>query len=281
MHTLPLRALIALLLLPVLQGAVPAQSIYIFPPDSSGFPLLRSRIVALGADGRPLRSLTPSDILIQENGIPRPVTDLSCPPGASSDLSTVLAIDVSRSMGKEQQNGRNIDLAKAAASAWVGEMAPGRDECAVVTFDERNYLNLDFSGSPGDLMRAIDAIAPAGGTSYDAGFVDPPAGSILAAARGRHRRIVIFLTDGLGGGNEEKIVAAALRNNVTIYCVTLRMPAPPILRNISRRTGGVWFAEAFIEGREFNVGLLATPSGPRVLPIAEIRFLGAAGGPRC
>jgi D-alanine-D-alanine ligase len=44
--------------------------------------------------------------------------------------------------------------------------------------------------------------------------------------------------------------------------------------------GGVWFAEAFIEGREFNVGLLATPSGPRVLPIAEIRFLGAAGGPR-
>jgi WD40 repeat protein len=256
MRPLPLRALIALLLLPVLYGAAHAQSIYIFPPDSSGFPLLRSRIVALGTDGRPMRGLLPSDIVIQENGVPRQVTDLSCPAGTVNDLSAVLAIDVSRSMGKEQQNGTNIDLAKAAATAWVDEMPPGRDECAVVTFDERNYLNIDFTSARPDLMRAIDAIAPAGGTSYDAGFIEPPAGSILAAARGRNRRVVIFLTDGLGGGDEEKIVAAALRNNVTIYCVTLRMPAPAILQNISRRTGGVWFAD--VSSREEIVAIYRT-----------------------
>jgi len=33
------------------------------------------------------------------------------------------------------------------------------------------------------------------------------------------------------------------------------------------------FAEAFIDGREFNVSLLATDAEPEVLPIAEIRFV--------
>lgn len=37
--------------------------------------------------------------------------------------------------------------------------------------------------------------------------------------------------------------------------------------------GGEWFAERFIDGREFNVGFVSTPSGNlRMLPIAEIRF---------
>jgi D-alanine-D-alanine ligase len=38
--------------------------------------------------------------------------------------------------------------------------------------------------------------------------------------------------------------------------------------------GGEWFAERFIPGRELNVGLLATESGPRALPVAEILFDG-------
>jgi D-alanine-D-alanine ligase len=41
-----------------------------------------------------------------------------------------------------------------------------------------------------------------------------------------------------------------------------------------RRTdlGGDWFAEEFVPGRELNVALLAERSGPRALPVAEIRF---------
>jgi D-alanine-D-alanine ligase len=36
--------------------------------------------------------------------------------------------------------------------------------------------------------------------------------------------------------------------------------------------GGQWFAEAFVAGRELNVAVIASPSGPLVLPIAEIEF---------
>jgi D-alanine-D-alanine ligase len=38
--------------------------------------------------------------------------------------------------------------------------------------------------------------------------------------------------------------------------------------------GGQWFAERFVAGRELNVGIVAAPEGPRVLPVAEIRFEG-------
>jgi D-alanine-D-alanine ligase len=38
------------------------------------------------------------------------------------------------------------------------------------------------------------------------------------------------------------------------------------------RQGGECFAEAYIEGREFNLSLLASKAGPQVLPPAEIRF---------
>jgi len=44
------------------------------------------------------------------------------------------------------------------------------------------------------------------------------------------------------------------------------------LAAFAERMGGECFAEEFIDGREFNVGLLAGPNGPEVLPPAEIVF---------
>jgi D-alanine-D-alanine ligase len=45
-----------------------------------------------------------------------------------------------------------------------------------------------------------------------------------------------------------------------------------ILRERDERTGRPHFAEAYIEGREFNLTLLAGSNGPLVLPPAEIDF---------
>ncbi len=45
--------------------------------------------------------------------------------------------------------------------------------------------------------------------------------------------------------------------------------------------GGEWFAERFVDGREFNVSVLGAAGRPEVLPIAEIAFEGyAANKPR-
>ena len=42
--------------------------------------------------------------------------------------------------------------------------------------------------------------------------------------------------------------------------------------------GGDGFAEAYIDGREFNLAVLAGPDGPEVLPPAEIEFVGYGEG---
>ncbi len=47
----------------------------------------------------------------------------------------------------------------------------------------------------------------------------------------------------------------------------------PALARQRRYWGGQWFVEQYIEGREFNLALLAGPQGPEVLPPAEIEFV--------
>jgi D-alanine-D-alanine ligase len=39
-----------------------------------------------------------------------------------------------------------------------------------------------------------------------------------------------------------------------------------------RKFGGRWFAEAYLDGREFNIAVMAGPDGPFVFPLAEMRF---------
>lgn len=55
----------------------------------------------------------------------------------------------------------------------------------------------------------------------------------------------------------------------------------PILAARAGTAGAPWFAEAFVEGREFNFAVLDGPDGPEVLPPAEMLFQDfPAGKPR-
>ena len=63
------------------------------------------------------------------------------------------------------------------------------------------------------------------------------------------------------GLDDENIVAAADLDRL-----------PDRLRQQSMTSGQPWFAEQFIEGREFNLSLLGGDAGPEVLPCAEIDF---------
>lgn len=50
------------------------------------------------------------------------------------------------------------------------------------------------------------------------------------------------------------------------------------MQELAPRLRGECFAEAFVDGREFNVSIISTAEGPRVLPLAEILFLGFPKG---
>ncbi len=217
-----------------------AQGVFsLFSVDQSGFPDVSARFVAADADGVLIRSLAPEDFLIRENGVPRSVLSVSCaplPPPAS--LSSVLMMDVSSSMAF---GGPNIDIARAAARAWINALPLGASDCAIASFDHNSYLNQDFTTNRDRLHAAVAGLSPQGGTDYNAGLIGLPAGGIGVAERGTRKRIVVFLTDGEGEGDADRIVARALDAGVTIYCVTIGMPAPEVLRSVAERTGGFCF----------------------------------------
>ncbi|MFO7654678.1 MAG: D-alanine--D-alanine ligase [Candidatus Krumholzibacteriia bacterium] len=54
--------------------------------------------------------------------------------------------------------------------------------------------------------------------------------------------------------------------------ITGTAAARDLLRQRCGTAGAPWFAEAFVEGREFNIALLDGTDGPRVLPPAEMLF---------
>ncbi len=235
-----IRYLLLPLLLALSAPRLPAQeSLTLFDIDPSGFPTVSGRFFALDADGAPIRTLGPADVTIIENGTTRSVTAVDCSGGTDgSPISAVLAFDVSKSMAR---GGPKIDIAQAAGAAWVRALPSDGSECAITSFDERGSILQDFTTDRAKLNAAVSALTPHGGTSHVAALSTPPAGAIPMAARGRHRRVVVLLTDGDGGGPAGPITQLAADNSVTIYCISLGMEAPDMLREIAEKSGGRWF----------------------------------------
>jgi len=221
---------------------VTAQHISLFDPDASGFPIVRAKCYAFDATGTQVRP-SASEITVTEEGTPRAVLSVSCPPPTPlKALSSVLVFDVSGSMAANLAGTRRLDLAKTAARAWIDALPLGQSECAITSFDQHNYLNQDFTTDRTRLLDAVETLAPSGGTDYDQGLYQPVAGGLQVSSRGVHRRVVMFLTDGTASVPKiDDIVTEAARQNCLIFAVTIDMACPQSLKDIATRTGGEWF----------------------------------------
>jgi len=116
-----------------------------------------------------------------------------------------------------------------------------------------------------------------------------PTAALAALGDKRHVKAVLLeahlpTPTQAAGPNGRLIVKSATEHaSIGIDATSVVMGDGAAARLVSERQarfGGAWFAEAYIEGREFNVGVLETAKGPIVLPIAEIHFLDATGAPR-
>lgn len=82
-----------------------------------------------------------------------------------------------------------------------------------------------------------------------------------------------------GLGEDRRYVVKAANEDASLglddHAVVLgRQAIAARARACMERFGGIWFAEGYIEGREFNVALLEEDGVPRILPIPEMRFEG-------
>jgi uncharacterized protein YegL len=233
---------VALLFLVLCGNEAIGQKLLFYDLDISSFPIVKAKFYAYNDNWELLRPSI-SDLAIYENGNFRTITNLNCPPAMEpQNLSSVLVIDVSGSMSQ----GR-MEIAKSAAGVWTNSL-PNLSECAIVAFSGINFLVQDFTDNKQLLIEKIQTLNANGGTDFNAALIDEPAGGLIISGKGKNRPVIIMLTDGYAQKpNIDLIVETANQQNCAIYMVTLGMECPQDLKEISDRTGGVWFDNIFTQ----------------------------------
>ncbi len=230
------------------------QTMSVYNIDPSYFPLVKASFFAFDARGNRITVGAPDDVSINEDGIARTVTRVSCPPETPvTPISSVLTIDVSGSM-----SGMGIRMARAAATAWVNVLQLRTSECAITTFNDRAYLAMDFSTDRAALLTAAQALEPSGGTDYNEALLAPLTGALSVMTHSLPvKKVIVFLTDGKPNTATETatIIAEAKRLGVAVYGVTLGMAAPRIVKDIAEQTGGQWFENITTEAEAVAVYL--------------------------
>ena len=214
-----------------------AQHSSIFNVDSQNYPLVRANFYAFDKEGKQQLKISKEELEVKEQEHPQEIVKVTHPHYQEpKPISLVLSGDVSGSM-----KGPNMKIAKAGMKSIIDWLPLDYSETALTSFDHNNYINSDFSKDANRLYAAVDNLSALGGTDYDLAFNNPLTGALELARGASYKKVLVFLTDGLGKGNQSEIINKALSLDVVVYCITVNMDAPEVLKNIAKSTGGNYF----------------------------------------
>lgn len=214
-----------------------AQSISLYDIDGSSFPNMKGKLLLIDEYAQQKTDLSINDFTLKRNFKELQVLDIFCPDKIEpKSISSVLMLDISGSM-----EGTGIGIAQLAANKWIELMDLSSSECAIGSFNTKNHIIQDFTHNKETLLNSIRGLSVYGGTDFNAAFIAKPASALQIVERGKFNRVVVLLTDGSAGGDEQEIIRRANELNTTIYCVVLNQYATPILKSISSGTSGKVF----------------------------------------
>jgi WD40 repeat protein len=192
-----LRLLLPLLLLPLLHVAILAQgSLSIFDIDASAFPVVSASFLARDAAGNRISPITASDVAITEGGIPRRIVSVQCNPTPVDSYSVAISIDISSSTRKPLPSGRvPAHLYKREAWSLIHGVPLPPYEFSLIAYPDHPVKKIDHTSDLGALEGFLNALPNGEGNEYEGMLFDPEHGLLTVAARGRHKRIAILLTD--------------------------------------------------------------------------------------
>jgi len=159
--------------------------------DNSQFPTVKLYVSVTNSAGEPV-GVDPATIQISENGETMQIVDArgggEGSQGVAEPLTTMLVIDISGSMDKNNK----LAAAKDAAKAYVNQMRVG-DQAGLMTFDTQAYYIQSVTTDTAALTSAIDGLKTGGDTSMFDALVE--AEKNLNSISGR--KAIIVLADGL------------------------------------------------------------------------------------
>jgi len=206
-------------------------------------------ISAVVRDGRNrlVTNLTIQDFQVLDNGARCRIVDFQR--DQTSPLTAALLVDVSGSM----KIGPKLQFARDVLNQMTSELADGRDEAGLFTFDATLHEQQPFTVHPSVIGSGFDQVEPFGTTSlYDA---IAETARLVARRPSQHRAMIVF-TDGVDTSSAltpSEVSALASSIDVPVYIVVTvppidaaqraNRPAEPLprqadLRDLAQWTGG-------------------------------------------
>lgn len=182
--------------------------------------------------GEPIFNLTAKDFLVTDNGVEQKIhldTDTD-----TSAISMVVLVQTGRSAVREFHNYQGLPI---MVEALAGD-TPHR--IAVVTFDSRPRMLLDFSSNSDKVERAIYSIRPGddGAAILDSVWY---AVDMLADEPPQNQRVVVLLSETRDHGSRtpiQQVVQKIGRTDVIVYSLTFSPSHGDLMESLKAPVGG-------------------------------------------
>ncbi len=169
------------------------------------------QITAVVTDGgRFVPNLSPTSFKLWEDGVPQKIQHFSA---EGAPLEIVVAIDVSESMTQAMPQLKN------AVKKFLAALGP-KDQVTLAAFNDSMFTLTRRETSPALRLRAVDRIAPWGGTA----LYDVIVRAVQQLSKQRGRRVLVVFSDGDDRTSHStiKTVEEAIRaNDATLFMVAL------------------------------------------------------------
>jgi Ca-activated chloride channel family protein len=160
--------------------------------------------------GRFIKGLPASAFRLFENNVPQKITHFSA---EGSPLELVVAVDVSESMTP------SMPQLKAAVKKFLGALN-AKDQVALAAFNDTMFTLTRRDSSPEQRVRAVDKLAPWGGTA----LYDVIIRGLQQLSKQPGRRVLVVFTDGDDKSSHSTIEAvdrAVRATDATLFMVAL------------------------------------------------------------
>jgi VWFA-related protein len=210
--------------------------------DTSRFPIVTVYVSVTDAQGEPL-PVDPSQLQLAENGVPIDPDSIQGM-GEVEELTTMLVMDVSGSMDKEDK----LVHAKEVAKEYVNQMRSG-DRTGLMAFNTEVYLVQQVTADQTAMLEAIDGLT----TSSDTAMYDALVQAEQTLADMPGRKAIIALTDGLDNSSSQTsqhVIDGISTSGLSISIVGLGNPNENLgsqsaldekgLQSLAQQAGGLY-----------------------------------------
>ena len=173
--------------------------------------LVTTAVTVRDAEGRLVKTLEQKDFIIEEDGVPQPITQFT---KERVPVSLSLALDISDSM-----RGQRMSDARGALAHFLDTLLAIEDEASLIGFNHEARLFGAWTLDKAGMRVRLDDIKPSGGTAmYDAVDVSLP----LFESRQHPRAAIVLVSDGADTASDTtptQLKQKLNRSDVFLYAV--------------------------------------------------------------